>query len=1362
MVEPTTPTRLLKVSASVARGLLWCLLAAWLVLIAGWGALHGWIVPRIGEFRPWIEREASTAIGVPVRIGAISARSEGLVPTIELRDVGLLDAQGRVALRLPRVVAALSPRTLWHRGFAQLYIEKPELDVRRAADGRITVAGLDLARGGGDDGRTADWVFGQAELVVRQGTLRWTDEQRGAPPLVLGDVDLVLRNGQWRHAMRLDATPPPEWGDRFTLMGQFREPLLSVHSGRWGDWSGQFYGHFARVDVSRLRRHADLDAVDVVQGRGALRFWADVEHGTIAGGVADVALADVDVTLARGLQPLALRSVEGRVGGRRLVGGVEFSTQGLQFETDGGVRWPGGNLFWRYAEPGGRMPAQGELRGDRLDMGALARIAESLPLDDKAHVLLRAFAPQGLVESVQATWQGPWSAPASYRVQGRIAGFAVAAQPADKPQEPGLPGVRGASVAFDMTQAGGRATLALADGALELPGVLEEPVLPLDHLSAEVNWTRKDAQWTVQVPALRFANADLRGEARIGWHTADPRRSPSRSIFPGVLDLEGSLAHADGARIYRYLPLGIDANTRHYVREAVRAGTFADARFRVKGDLYELPFARPHQNGEFHIAAAVRDATYAVVPPALQQAGDKPWPALTQLAGELVFDRASLRIVGASAQVEGHAGLRLVRADAQIPDLEHAEVALRGELHGPLQDALAYVNGSPVGGMTEGALAEATGSGMAGYRLQLALPIAHIAQSRVQGSVVFSGANELRIRPGTPPLTRLRGSIDFTETGFALNGVQARALGGDVRLEGGLRAPPGGGPATLALRAQGTATAEGLRQASELGLLARLAQRASGAAAYSASVGLRRGVPEVQVASSLQGLALALPEPFGKAAEAALPLRLDNTLLRESLAPGAPLRDQWQLELGRALNVQYQRALDGGGTPRVLRGSIGVGLGADESAPLPETGVVANVRLEHADIDEWNALLGAGGGAGADDPSAQGYLPTSLAVRAQTLVLGGRTLHGVVVGGSREGAVWRANLDARELDGYVEYRQGEGGAQAAAGRVYARLARLSVPQGATGEVESLLDEPSSVLPALDIVVNDFELGGRRLGRLEVDAVNRGGDANQREWRLTRLAMTTPEAQLAATGNWAFVGAQGAGPGAARRTALNFRLDIRDAGGLLKRLEMPDAVRQGRGHMEGQVAWLGSPLALDYPSLTGQININVEAGQFIKADPGLTKLLGVLSLQSLPRRLALDFRDLFSEGFAFDFVRGDARIDHGVASTNNLQMKGVNAAVLMEGSADIARETQDLHVVVVPEINAGTASLVAGVINPAIGLGTFLAQMFLRGPLMQATTQEFRVDGTWADPRVTKLTGASRTGAQGDAAPAAGTHSGEKP
>jgi uncharacterized protein YhdP len=96
------------------------------------------------------------------------------------------------------------------------------------------------------------------------------------------------------------------------------------------------------------------------------------------------------------------------------------------------------------------------------------------------------------------------------------------------------------------------------------------------------------------------------------------------------------------------------------------------------------------------------------------------------------------------------------------------------------------------------------------------------------------------------------------------------------------------------------------------------------------------------------------------------------------------------------------------------------------------------------------------------------------------------------------------------------------------------------------------------------------------------------------------------------------------------------------------------------------------------------------------------------------------------------------IEQGIAKTANLQMKGVNAAVMMDGQADIAKETQSVRVIVIPEINAGSASVIASILNPLVGLTTFLAQVVLRRPLIDAATQEFFVDGTWLDPKVTKV------------------------
>lgn len=1373
-MDQTTPSQLalasrrLKIAALVARLALGLVLAFWVLFGAAWAALHGWIVPRIGEFRPRLETAASQALGVPVRIGQITARPGGLIPSFELRDVALLDAQGREALRLPRVLAAVSPSSLWGLGFEQLYIDRPELDIRRTADGRIYVAGLDVSRDPNDDSSAiADWVFSQTELVIRGGTVRWTDDLRQVPLLALTEVDWTLRNPGHRHLMRLDATPPPEWGERFSLRGVFREPLWPVGAGQWRRWAGQMYAEAGRVDVSEVKRYANLASlgIDLRAGSGALRAWADVSDGQITGGTADVALLEVDAQLGKALQPLALQAVSGRFGGRQFANGFEFATEGLQFRTRDGLQWPGGNVSLVYTGAEGKAAARGEFRADKLDLAALALIASRLPLGDTAHAMLTSLTPKGLVDVVEARWQGALNAPLAYAAKGRVSQLEIAPQSAAQGSSD-RPGLRGAAVDFDLTQQGGQAKVRIIKGDLYLPGIFEDPHLPFDQLSTDAQWKLAGPKIELQLRNLVFANADAQGSAQASWRTADAPAATAAGAaahdarFPGVLDLQGSLSRGDGGRVHRYLPLILPDTVRHYVRDAVTEGALSDVKFRLKGNLKDMPFADP-KLGEFRVSARVAKAAFAYVPRSIQPRDASAWPALSELDGELVFDRASMQINGAAGRIAGFPGLQVVKADARIPDLMHGStVQVVGEIKGPLAEAVAVVNTSPLGDITGKALATTVATGTAGYKLELSLPLADLEKSKVKGSVSLAG-NDVQFTPDTPQLTRAKALVSFTESGFAISGGQARLLGGDVRLEGGTRTAQAGAArpaefpdATVLIRAQGTLSAEGLRQARGLDLVSRLGSRSSGSAAYTASLGFRRGATEISVSSNLQGMALSLPAPLNKTAEAALPLRFDNTVVRGATGAGQALQDQLSLAVGRLASVQYVRDISGP-EPRVLRGSIAIGLEPGESAPMPEAGVAANINLASVDIDAWEKVLAASPVPVAAAPAERltpasavlGYLPTTMAIRARELVFDGRKLNNVVLGGSRDGLTWRANIDATELNGYVEFRQPGG---AGAGRLYARLSRLSLGQSTASEVEAILNEQPANVPALDIVVEDMELRGKKLGRVEIEAINRGAgivarEGGVREWRLNKLNVIVPEATLTATGNWVAVNAQQAVAAGGsrlqperRRSVMNFRLDIADSGELLKRFGMSDVIRRGKGKLEGQIAWVGSPLNLDYPSLSGQFNVNVASGQFLKAEPGIAKLLGVLSLQALPRRLTLDFRDVFSEGFSFDFVRGDVSINQGLAFTNNLQMKGVNAAVLMEGKADIARETQDLTVVVVPEINAGTASLIATVINPAIGLGSFLAQYFLRRPLSEAATQEFHIDGTWANPKITKV------------------------
>jgi uncharacterized protein YhdP len=263
------------------------------------------------------------------------------------------------------------------------------------------------------------------------------------------------------------------------------------------------------------------------------------------------------------------------------------------------------------------------------------------------------------------------------------------------------------------------------------------------------------------------------------------------------------------------------------------------------------------------------------------------------------------------------------------------------------------------------------------------------------------------------------------------------------------------------------------------------------------------------------------------------------------------------------------------------------------------------------------------------------------------------------------------------------------------------------------------------LPALDLAADEFSYRGKRLGRVEIVARHDGPN-----WRMENLAMRNPEGSLTASGLWR----TGPAPG----TSLKAVIESADIGRFLDRVGYPGLVRRGSAKMESTLAWNGDPTAIDYPSLSGTIRLHAEGGQFLQVDPGIGKLVSLMSLQQLPRRIALDFRDVFSEGFQWDTIDATATVAQGVLETKDFRMNGGAAAVAMQGKVDLARETQDLRVRVVPGLD-GTASTVAWLlVSPVVGLGTLLAQKILKNPLGQIFAYEYGISGSWDDPKVEKV------------------------
>jgi uncharacterized protein (TIGR02099 family) len=642
-------------------------------------------------------------------------------------------------------------------------------------------------------------------------------------------------------------------------------------------------------------------------------------------------------------------------------------------------------------------------------------------------------------------------------------------------------------------------------------------------------------------------------------------------------------------------------------------------------------------------------------------------------------------------------GAHLSNVRVAIPSLRGPEhhVQVSGQADGPSADFLKFVQSSPLRSSVGERISDLKAVGRGRLRLKVDIPLAALAKTRVTGDLDFDD-NEVTVVPWLPPIQSASGRVAFTDSGFTLHDARGRLLGGAVAVSGGTRA---GG--AVELLARGDASFEATRALYDHPLRKHL----SGSFGYFVTVREQEGGARITFESPLRGLESALPAPLAKRAAEALPLRVEvNPAARGE-------RDRVSVSLGTLARAELQRRRQRGAM-EVQRTGVWIGPERDAPIRLPERpGALVYGSLPTFDLDRWLPLLS---GEGGSEPDSQ---PVSLELKFGVLDAFGRRLTQVALRASAEAAGWSANVTAEELAGDVSYRARP------QPRVVARLARFTVPADTPAGTPAQPATRPSELPALDLVAEEFTFRGKRLGRVELVA-SRAGD----DWRIERASMVNPDASVTGSGIW---------HAAPSRTALQFDLQAGDAGGFLARVGQPGTVKGGRARLQGSLAWQGDPATLDFPTLGGELQMNAENGQFLEIEPGLGKLIGLISLQSLPKRVTLDFRDVFSKGFQFDRIASSARIDSGVLKLKEFRMRGSAAEVEMTGEADLAHETQDLRVRVLPSL-ADSAALGIGIVNPVAGVAAVIAQRILKNPLGQIFAFDYLVTGTWSDPKVAKV------------------------
>ncbi|NBO44227.1 MAG: TIGR02099 family protein [Betaproteobacteria bacterium] len=1315
------------------RWLLGLALALGLLMALAYLGLRWYVWPQLHELGPRLVALINKELPRPLQLQSMRGAIVAGRPVVRMEGLGLRDAQGQSALEIGVLEAEISMAALlWGAlDVNRLRLQDVTVAARRLNAQTLEIAGWTIALDRSQDDRWLQWLLSQSDLEINNLALRWRDDVLASEVLIEG-VKLQAVNQLREHRWRVDAQRVGGALTQASLVAHFHHGLLKKPQ-QWRSWQGSLFFAAQRLDLKEAIPWVDAQWLPSLLPQGGslqLSTWTDFSLGQIRKMQARLSGQDLLLNTPTGQLGLARVQTAFTAMPRYAAANVaktsvniaKTSANVAQASAPGSAQIPVDPDFqalelrlseWSVDDGRGSQ-LRGTASAQRLVIGADGRLLEGkLALEpfDVANALAlarRLPLPADLLKSVESLRAQGQVRRLSLHFEDRVAlglgsgsrygaslavdRLAVDVRPRDAlgSQWPSFEGLSGE---LQIDESGGRMQLAGESASLRFPGLFEEPDFAVQSASAKLRWRygeRPDAV-RIEVDALEFANAD--GKAQVKGHYQTGGKGA------GIFDLKGQLSEVRAERVVRYLPLVVSQDLRRWLKSSVHGGTVSKADFVLRGDIEDFPFSNPG-SGQFLVEGQLAGSRLVYA---------KAWPAIDEVVGKLRFEAARMQIDMRSAKVMG---LALSETRATIADLDAPLLRISGIAKGQAHDMIRFVNASPIAAKINQFSQAMQAQGEADLELALNLPLEDLDRSQVLGTVQLQG-NQLRVAPSIPVMSAVQGKFSFTEKALTLSGMQAEFLGGRVFFDG-----QSDDHGILRLQVRGRANAQGLQSLVEHPVMRAL----DGHLDYRAQVSLEGEAVDLRLESDGLGLSSRLPAPLNKEATHAWPLRLaivpGQRFGGDAASQSLRRDDQIRLQLREDTQIWFGRERARPDAPlRLVSGVMAI----DSDPLLPRRGLAISAKLDELSLAPWIALL-----RGDATESAGPLLPERLAISTRVLRFNDRDLHDAVLGASFDQGHWRLNLESREAAGFASWRVDSGDDP---GEVLARFRRVHWPQQEPELAQGIrnLDLLAQRLPAMDIQIDSLRIGDRDLGASVIKASSRRRDDSW-IWSLDALQMQIQGARLLASGQWT-----------SQRMQLDVDLAIENAGQALGKLGFPDTFRGGEGRLGGRLAWRGLPWDPQYPSLEGRLELALGRGRFLRTEPGVAKLLSVFNLQSLPRRLSLDFSDIFSSGYSFDGLRATATIREGIAYTEDFSMVGLQAVVGLRGRVDLSRETQAMEAQVVPNLDAGVAAVAYGaLINPFVGLGSLVAQYALAEPLKRLLTYRYAISGSWEDPLVVEI------------------------
>lgn len=814
-----------------------------------------------------------------------------------------------------------------------------------------------------------------------------------------------------------------------------------------------------------------------------------------------------------------------------------------------------------------------------------------------------------------------------------------------------------------------------------IPGVLRAPIA-LESLDLLAGF-RTDADGaSVEVPHARIVGKGFAAE--LGLRLAiDPQEGPHLEAVAYVPD-----ADIEAAKAF-WLINKMPPRAVAWLDRALGVGSVTEGRAVFRGPLRAWPFA--DRRGRFEAGVEVADA-------ALDYHDD--WPAASGVSAQATFINAGMSIDRASGDL---LGARVLSGRGSIPSFKDPVLSLDLAGAGDAANWLQFLKASPLRRSHGEVLFGTSMQGHADVAAEIVIPLRKdLGRASVEGSAMLDGVDFANTEWDLD-FEDARGRADFSDSGFAADRISLRTSGQPAEL--GLAVGVYCADPALQVEAalSGNLSAQALF--GQHHDLATLLKQVDGNSNWNVELKVHRGSAagapgwtDVRYRSALQGTAIGFPAPLGKSSDQVLPV--DLRVMLPGGDSGAP---SLRLDIGDAARLFAVI----GTADSDFRGQLQ--LGAEQAQDLPTRGLRVAGSSDGVDLAAW-----AGWILVTTSPSGAEPILTDI-----DLMLADRQRLRL----DRSDGPWVLKLDGPAAQGFVRFEAA--GERPAA--IVAQFERLHLPEPGAGAGD--LSITPAMVPTLHLWVRDLRIGTAHLGEARLEAF-----ASDTGLRVDLLEARSPNLEIHANGDW-----QAAIGGGESR--FKIRMVSEDLGQMLKGLGFADVIAGGQTLAVIDARWGGAPYAFALERLNGSIDVSVGQGRFLDVNPGAGRIFGLLSLRELPRRLTLDFRDLFQSGMSFDRIEGRFQLADGNAWTENLTVRGPAADLLIIGRTGLSSRDYDQQVMVAPHVS-GFLPVIGGLAaGPAGAAAGFLAQGVVQQgvDIEKSSRVHYSIAGSWEKPVVARLT-----------------------